>query len=66
MDYSVQNDHSAGAAHIRANGRIDEINCMENLCPAPGKTMETRAWFMSGFPSGIGNGKSASRQEIKH
>src|SRR6266851_8983729 len=31
MDCSVQNEHSAGAAHIRANGRNDEIICMGNL-----------------------------------
>src|SRR5712664_2936147 len=51
MDCSVQNEHSAGAAHIRANGRNDEIICMGNLCTAPGKTMEIRAWFISGFPA---------------
>src|ERR1700732_2290303 len=62
MDCSVQNEHSAGAAHIRANGWNDEIICIGNLCPAPGKTMETRAWFISGFPSGISPAKSASRQ----
>jgi hypothetical protein len=32
--------------HIRANGRNDEIICMGNLCAAPGKIMETRAWFI--------------------
>src|ERR1700724_2160394 len=46
MDYSVQNEHSAGAAHIRANGQNDEIICIGNLCPAPGKTTDTRAWFI--------------------
>src|ERR1700732_1273165 len=46
MDCSVQNEHSAGAAHKRANGRNDEIICIGNLCPVPGKTMETRAWFI--------------------
>ena len=46
MDCSVQNEHSAGPAHIRTNGRNDKIICMGNLCPAPGKTMETRAWFI--------------------
>src|SRR6266849_486302 len=46
MDCSVQNEHSAGAAQIRANGWNDEIICIGNLCPAPGKTMGTRAWFL--------------------
>src|ERR1700724_3042657 len=46
MDCSVQNEHLADAAHIRANGRNDEIICIGNLCTAPGKTMETRAWFI--------------------
>src|SRR6202011_2022057 len=46
MDCSVQNEHLAGAAHIRANGRNDEIICIGNLCTAPCKTMETRAWFI--------------------
>ena len=41
MDCSVHNEHSAGAAHISANGRNDEIICMGNLCPARGKGMET-------------------------
>src|ERR1700732_3370306 len=46
MDCSVQNEYSVGAAHIRANGRNDEIICTGNLCPALGRTMETRAWFI--------------------
>src|SRR5580704_7632615 len=53
MDYSVQNEHSAGAAHIRANGWNDEIICIGNLCPAPRKTMETRAWFVRPPPAGL-------------
>src|SRR5260370_19999997 len=31
MDCSVQNEHSVGAAKIRANGRNDEIICIGNL-----------------------------------
>src|SRR5260370_33161796 len=46
MDCSVQKEHSAGAAHIRANGGIDEITWIGNLCPAPGKPMETRACYL--------------------
>src|SRR6267154_663365 len=33
MDCSVQNEHSAGVAHIRANGQNDEIIRIGNLCP---------------------------------
>jgi hypothetical protein len=53
MDCYVQNEHSASAARIRANGWNDEIICIGNLCPAPGKTTETRAWFVRPPPAGL-------------
>ena len=53
MDCSVQNEHSADGAHVRANGRNDEIVYIGNLCPARGKTMETRAWFIRLPPAGL-------------
>src|SRR5260370_15402780 len=65
MDCSVQNEHSAGAAHIRANGRNDKIICMGNLCPAPGKTMETRAWFIR-LPQRDYSCESACRKQSPH
>src|SRR5258708_16011535 len=50
MDCSVQNEHSAGASHIRANGRNDEIICMGNFFTAPAKPMQPRAWFIRPSP----------------
>src|ERR1700682_5101487 len=65
MDYSVQNEHSAGAAHIRANRWNDEIICLGNLSPLRAR-LRRQEHGLSGCPSGISPAKSASRQGIKH
>src|ERR1700730_17598789 len=46
MDCSVQNEHLAGAAHIRANGRNDKNYLHREFVPRSGQTMQTRAWFI--------------------
>src|SRR5260370_12974517 len=64
MDCSVQNEHSAGAAHIRANGRNDKIICMGGTCAPLRGRLWRQGHGLSGFPSGISPAKSASRQRL--